>query len=235
MAETRQPTQIESARWETFRNRYERKTKPLVQALIVFAKLADSAQSSIESITGTRPNIIDAKQAAIINELGRRARILDNQITGVLLQKYAVQIDDEGNLNIVGASAPEGDIYPRDEALLGLAPIIIAAGIFAVTLLIAGDDANDALEKQARIEALKLQQKMLQADREMMKRPEPERKQWEAWKKNAAATAKQAAASIEGSQSWLEKFIGKKGTSILTAGIIGVAALYFLLPALRRN
>lgn len=235
MENTRTPTQYESDRWEGYKNRFVLKTSPLVKALVVLAQLGESAQNEIKRITGNGVNIVDTETAGVINEIGRRAQILDNQITGVLLQKYAIQIDGNNNLNIVAPSAPEGDIYPRENMALGLAPIIIAAGIMAITLLIAADDANDALEKKAGIEALKLQQKMLEADRQMMTRPENERKQWENWKKSAADTAQKAASRIPGSSPWLEKFIGRKGSSILIAGLVAVAAAYFLIPTLRRN
>ena len=232
---TRQPTIEESARWTKYKTRFIGKTKPMVQSLIVFAELANSAENEIESITGVRPEIIDDEATSRVSEIGRRAQILDNQITGVLLQKYGVQFDNSGALNIVGSSAPEEDIYPTEELSLGFAPIIIVAGIAAVTLLIAGDQAEDRLEKAAQIEAIKLQQKMLEADRQMMNKPEAQRRQWESWKKTASVTAQKAAKNISGSSSWLEKFVGSKGTSILVAGIVGVAALYFLLPKLRRN
>lgn len=235
METTREPTQIESDRWEAYQRRFIGRTSPLVKSLVLLAQLAESAQNEFKSITGGTVNIIDADQAATINEIGRRAQILDNQITGVLLQKYAIQLDPDGKLNIVAPSAPEGDIYPRTDMALGIAPIIIAAGIMAITLLIAADDANDALEKKAKIEALKLQQKMLEADRQMMSKPENERKQWEQWKKNAAETAKNAVSNIPGSTGWLEKFLGSKGSSILIAGLVAVAAAYFLIPTLRRN
>jgi hypothetical protein len=235
MESTREPTQIESDRWEAYQHRFIGRTSPLVKSLVLLAQLAESAQNEIKSITGKIINIIDADQAAAINEIGRRAQILDNQITGVLLQKYAIQLDNDGKLNIVAPSAPEGDIYPRTDMSLGIAPIIIAAGIMAITLLIGADEANDALEKKARIEAIKLQQKMLDADREMMSLPDNQRKQWEQWKTHAAETAKNAVANIPGSSGWIEKFLGKKGSSILVAGLVAVAAAYFLIPTLRRN
>jgi hypothetical protein len=235
MEATRIPTQNESDRWESYQRRFVAKTSPMIQGLVLLAQFAEGAQREIEQITGKRPVIIDADQAATINEIGRRAQILDNQITGVLLQKYAIQIDNGGHLNIVAPSAPETDIYPRDNMALGIAPIIVAAGIMAITLLIAADDARDALEQKAKLEAIKLQQRMLEADAAMMNRPDSERTQWERWKQNAAQAAKKAVSNIPGSGSWAEKFVGQKGTSILVAGLVAVAAAYFLIPTLRRN
>jgi type II secretory pathway pseudopilin PulG len=232
---TRPPNEQESRRWITYRTRFEAKTKPMVQALVLLGKMADAAQNEIQAITGTNPHIVTQEAAATINEVGRRAQILDNQITGVLMQKYGVQFDDAGNMNIVGQTADENDIYPTDELSLGFAPIIIIAGIAAVTLLIAGDQAEDRLEQKAKIEALKLQQRMLEADRQMMTKPEPQRAQWERWKKTASEHASTVAKSIPGSQGWLSKFIGSKGTSIIIAGIVGIAAVYFLVPKFRRN
>lgn len=235
MANTRKPTKDESERWERYRNSFDRKTKPVVDGLLSLGGIAIDAQREIEEITGKAPNIITQDQLKTLATIEYRAQILNRQINGVLTHKYAVQFDDENQLNIVGATAAEGDIYPSEDMSLGLAPIIIAAGIFAVTLLMSGDAANDALEKKAKIEALKLQQRMLQADKEMMFLPESQRKQWEDWKKKAASAAKIAASQIPDSESWLDKFFGRKSTTILTAGAVGIAALYFLLPKLRRN
>ena len=231
----RQPTENESIRWMRFKTRFDAKTKPMVQGLVLLARLADRAQNFINETTGASVVLVDQNNAANINELGRRAEIIERQITGVLLQKYGVQFDDTGAINIVAASAPESDIYPRDEISLGIAPIIIVAGIAAVTLLIAGDQVEDMLEKKAKIEALKLQAKMLEADRQMMSKAPEVRQQWERWKKNAAETVAKVAEDMPGSKGWLERFLGGKSTSILVAGVVGVAALYFLLPKLRRH
>lgn len=231
---TRPPTEAESARWVTFKTRFDGQTKPMVQGLVLLGQIANDAQNLADSL-GVKLSIVTKQDADIINEIGRRAAIIDRQITGVLLQKYGVQIDDSGALNIVAASAPESDVFPNDEINLGIAPIIIVAAIAAVTLLIAGDQAEDMLEKKAKIEALKLQQKMIEADRQMMNKPPEVRQQWERWKKTAAEHVKTVAKDLPGSQGWLQKFIGNKGTSIFVAGIVGIAALYFLLPKLRRN
>jgi hypothetical protein len=206
----------------------------MVQGLVMLAQIANDAQNLANSL-GVQLTIVTEADARLINEIGRRAEIIDRQITGVLLQKYGVQIDDSGGLNIVAATAPESDVFPNDEINLGIAPIIIVAAIAAVTLLISGDQVEEMLEKKAKIAALKLQQKMIEADRQMMSQPTEKRQQWERWKKNAAEQVSNVAKDIPGSQGWLQKFVGNKGTSILVAGIVGIAAVYFLLPKIRRN
>jgi len=231
---TRPPTETESNRWIGFRTRFEGRTKPMVQGLVMLAQIANDAQNLANSL-GVQLTIVTEADARLINEIGRRAEIIDRQITGVLLQKYGVQIDDSGGLNIVAATAPESDVFPNDEINLGIAPIIIVAAIAAVTLLISGDQVEEMLEKKAKIAALKLQQKMIEADRQMMSQPTEKRQQWERWKKNAAEQVSNVAKDIPGSQGWLQKFVGNKGTSILVAGIVGIAAVYFLLPKIRRN
>jgi hypothetical protein len=126
-------------------------------------------------------------------------------------------------------------VYPSDEINLGLAPIIIVAGIAAVTLLLAGDQVKKGLEEKTKIEALRLQQKILAADKEMINKSDAVRKQWESWRKDAAQTIKNVATSIPGTEGLAEKLLGTKGASILVAGLVGIAALYFLIPSFRRN
>lgn len=227
--DTRPPSSAESKRWTAYRRRFENVTAPLVKSLGVLGNMAESA----EQITGT--TILDDDTAAVLNDLGYRATILSNQITGVLLKKYCVQIDDDNNLNIVADQASEADIYPSTALSLGIAPILIAAGIFAVTLLIGADQANDALEKKAKIEATKLQQKLVDADLQMASAPADQRAQWEKWKKQSKKQAELVAHNAHDNQSWLQKFLGEKGATVVIASLLGIAALYALLPALRRN
>ena len=234
MPDTRKPTTAESEKWSRFQVRFDRKTKPLVQALIAFAHIARDANAKVIEITGNDPRIIGSDEIAIISEIGRRGQIIDNIIQGVILQRYVVAFDAD-SFNVVATDAPESDSYPIGDTGLGLAPIIVAAGIFAVTLLIAADQTVNMLEQRAKIEAIKLQQKMLEADRQMMALPEGDRKRWETWKKSAADTAAQAARNISGTGSFIEKFFGSKGTTIIIAGILGIAAAYVLVPMLRRN
>lgn len=226
--ETRKPTREESRRWIAFRSRFDHRTSPMVKALVTLANLADEAQN----ITGT--TIIDAETAKRVNDIGYRARIMSSQIDGVLLKNYFVQIDDTGALNIVANQADEADIYPTEENL-GIAPILIGIGIAVVTLLIAGDQHQRALEKEAKVEAIKLQRKMVEADLEMMSAPAEKRKQWESWKKTTAKNADVVAKRLNGNKSWMQRFVGERATSMLVAAAIGVAALYILLPQLRRN
>jgi hypothetical protein len=233
---TREVTDAEYRIWQKFRERFERKTGPTIQALIAFAKIADSAQNMIYETTGRNPQILDGDTAARINLLGQYAQRIENQITGVIMKKYAIQIDSDGRLNIVAASAPEGDIIPPDPFTgFGGWPIVALIGIAAVTLLVGGWEILSGMEINAKKEAIDLQQKMIAADSEMIKQSPAIRAQWEKWKKQAANAAKQAAASIPEARSLLEKWIGKRGISMAIAGVVGIAGLYFLIPRIRRN
>lgn len=230
---TREPTPKESELWDRFRGRFETSTGPKVRALILLARVAAAAGNEFERLTGIPFVVIDAQIATDIANLGRYAQILENQISGVLLKKYAIQIDD-GDLSIVGSGAPEGDIMPQFSGF-GVAPILIAAGIAAVTLLGGGMIALGIIEERSKNEALRITERLSQLDREMLKQPEEKRAQWTAWKKQTAAETAAAAKQIPGGSGLLSKFLGDKGTAIAIAGLLAIAGAYFLIPQLRRN
>jgi hypothetical protein len=230
---TRDPDVQEIALWTKYRVQFQAITRPKVQALVFLAKVANAAQNEIQAITGTPQSIIDEASAKRINLLGHYSQILENQITGVALKKYGIKIDDNGEIGIFADAAPEGDIFPSFSGL-GF-PFLIVAGIAAVTLLASGFITLKIIEARAKDETTRLMAKMTEADREMMNKPKEEREQWERWKKNAAKQAADAAKNIPGVNGLLERFIGTKGTSIAIGGLLGIAALYFLIPKLRRN
>jgi len=234
--ETRDPTTKETAAWTKYRMHFEASTKPKVQALVFLAKLANAAQNKADEITGTTHNIIDPDASARINMLGHYTQILDNQITGVLLKKYGVQFDDNGEIGIVAAADGynEGDVMPRFEGF-GIAPFLIVAGIAGVVLLAGGFIALKIIEERTKNETDRIMKDMAELDADMIKRPQAERQQWTEWKATAAKQAAAAAKNIPGATGLLQKFIGSKGASIAIAAAAGIAALYFLVPALRRN
>lgn len=232
--ETRTPNSQEINQWNRFRKRFEGSVAPKIKGLVLLAQIARSAENKIAEITGGNPDIITDEQTAIISEIGRRGAIIDRQITGVLTQKYGVQWNENG-LNIVGSGAPESDIYPRNGLEFGIVPWLVVAGIAAVVLLMSGDQVVEGLSKKSETEAVKLQRRLVDADIEMMKRPEADRKRWEKWKAESAKAARAALRDSPETPSWFGHIFGEKSTSILIAGAVGIAAVYFLVPMMRRN
>lgn len=232
--ETRAPNSEEISRWNRFRNYFEQITAPKVKALVVLAQICESAESEIYTLTGTRQIILTVKHKDVVTEIMRRSAIIDRLIQNVLLKKYGVQFDSEGNLAIVGASANEGDIYPRDQINLGVAWFVVV-GIAAVVLLIAGDQNNRRLAADTENEAIKLHRILVETDIKMMKESKEIRERWESWKDKSAKAAKAALRDSPSTPGWIASIFGDRGTSMLIAGAVGIAALYFLIPALRRN
>lgn len=234
------PTPQQSAFWERWQRKIEGRVIPKAKALVLLATVCDGMQKQIGQLTGTTPIIVTQLDADVVNEIGRRAQILNSLITKALLQKYQVRFAN-GDLDIVSLSeeVDGGDYYPKEDIALsfgdfGIAPIIVAAGIVAVTLLIAGDQAGDRLDKQAEIERLKLQQAALKADQDMAKQPKDVRDQWTQWKKQTAAANEAAMKANPTARGWIEKVLGSSGTNILIIGALAIGALMFL-PRGRRD
>lgn len=209
----------------------------MVRALVLLARYANDAQNEITRLTGSIPDIVTTSDERIINEIGRRGELLSDYIEGVYLKRYAVRFAD-GDLDIVSFNQEHTALaYPTDEIQIdgfGIAPIIVVAGIAAVTLLIAGDQAADRLEQQTKLEALKIQNKMIDADRYMATQPEPIRKQWGEWKESAATRAKEAAKNLRENTPWIERFLGKKGTAGLFVGLFALGGIAIALRELRK-
>jgi outer membrane murein-binding lipoprotein Lpp len=233
--ETREPNARELALWKKYKAQFEGSTRPKVQALVMLAKIANSAQDTARAITGEPINIIDQETATRINTIGHYAQILDNQLTGVLLKKYGVRFDDAGELQIVaGPGYDEADIMPSFEGL-GVAPFLIVAGITAVVLLAGGFVTLRVVEERTKNETQRLMKDMAELDAKMLKQPKEQREQWTEWKTKAAKQAAAAAKHIPGASGLLQKFLGSKGATIAIAAGAGIAALYLLIPRLRRN
>lgn len=234
--ESRDPTKKESELWTKYKTLFVGRTKPMVQSLVLLSKIAVAAQNKANEITGGDFGIIDADDESRINTLGHYASILDNQITGVLLKKYGVKFDETGEIRIVAApdSYDEGDIFPTFSGL-GVAPFLIVAGIAGVVLLAAGFVTLRVVEERTKNETQRLMNDMRQLDAKMMQQPKEKREQWTTWRDEAAKQAAAAAKHIPGAKGLLEKLLGGKGTTIAIAAVAGIAALYFLIPTLRRN
>lgn len=232
--ETREPTTTEIKRWNHFRNYFENVTGPKIKALGVLTKICQSAENEIETLTGTKPQLVTDKDKEIIAEIGRRGAIIDRLIQKVLLRRYGVQIDDDGNLTIVGAQADEGDVYPQNEINMGVAWLVVV-GIAAAVLLLAGDQNNERLAADTENEAIKLQRRLIEQDIKLLQAPKEVRDRWVEWKDKSAKAARAALRDSPTTPGWFGKIFGQKGTSILIAGIVGIAAVYFLVPVMRRN
>jgi hypothetical protein len=225
----REPTGDESAKWMRYNNRIKTLTWT-IHGVTTLGEIAESAQRAFKEITGETFTIITDKDRLIIEGLDQRIRILLNQISGVYLKDYGVKFVD-GDINIVALRIANNtekiqrDTYPMDNNLnLGLAPIIIVAGIAAVTILIAGDQATDRLEQKAKIEAIRLQRAMVKADLKMATAPEPQRKQWSEWKKSAAKVAEKAAKDSKVELSFLD-MMKQKGSTALILVLLAAAGV----------
>lgn len=230
------PTAEQSAFWERWQSKVDRRVVPKAKALVLLASICRDMQTEIGQLTGSTPIIVTQTDADVVNEIGRRAQILQNLITKVLVKTYAVRFVD-GDMDIVSLSeeVDGSDKYPTDDIALsfgnlGIAPIIVAAGIVAVTLLIAGDQAADRLEKQAEIERLKLQQAALKADQAMATQPKDVRDQWTAWKKQTQAANEAAMKANPTARGWIERLLGSKGTMALVVGALAIGALMAFGP-----
>lgn len=235
---TRDATPAERDRWLKYKTQFEGRTKPMIEALNLLNGAADFMALAVAEIGGQSVVIVDDEQKQRIADLTHRMKILDRQISGVLLKKYFVKIDDIGDVGIVADTADESDIFPSFTTPVsgfGVAPILIGVGIAAVTLLGGGFITLKILETQAKTESEKIMQRMQSVDAKMMQLPADKRSQWEKWRKSAIEQIKAQAKKIPGAEGLLSKFLGSKGTMIAIAGAVAIAAAYFLLPKIRRN
>ena len=232
------PTPSQSKQWAAFKARVQKRTMPRATALVIARGVARDAESMAERLTGRQVLIVTPDDDQAISEIARRATLLDKYIAKAELKDYGVQFRN-GDLNIVAFEdneATRADVYPLDSlAGFGLAPIVIVAGIAALTLLIAGDQAADRLEKEAEIEATRLQKRALDLDAQMMRQPAEVRDQWDRWKKQshdrAIEKAKQAGANVP----LLDKLIGKGGKTSLIGGLLLLAAVAMGLREFRKG
>jgi hypothetical protein len=237
---TREATAKESNTWLQYKTRFEAKTKPMIEALKILDSAARFLETGVKQVSGQDVDIVTDAQAQRIAALYHRMQILDRQITGVLLKKYFVKFDDSGEIGIFADVADESDIFPAfsdQESMSGFGAvgILIGIGIAAVTLLGGGFITLKIMETQAETEAKKIAERMQKVDAAMMKLSPDKVKQYESLRESAVKQAKEFAKNVPGVSGMLSKFLGAKGASIAIAGGLAIAALYFLLPRLRRN
>lgn len=237
--ETREATKREAAIWNRYKTQFDAKTKPMVEALVLLKNFAKFLELGISEISGQTITVVDESQSAVIQDLHSRVLILDSQISGVLVKKYFIKIDDAGEIGIFADSAPEGDIFPpfvtNSISGFGAIPILVGVGIAAVTLLAGGFIALKIIETRATDESQRLMSRMQEVDRDMMQQPKEIRDNWTKLRNSAIKQAKAAAEKIPGVRGLLDRLLGGSGAKIALFGALGIAALYLLIPKLRRN
>lgn len=232
--ETREPTAAEAATWTRFKTQFEGSTKPKVQGLVLLAKVANAMQNKAQELTGSIPDLVDTDFEQRVNQLGSMAQKIDNQITGVILNKYGIKVDaSTGELSIVAPAGAydEGDVL----TFQGFGGALIFVGIAAVVLLAAGFYTMKIMEDRTKAEVQQTLYKMQKLDAHMATQPTQIKEAWIESKKETAKQVAAAAKSIPGADGLIQKFLGSKGATIAIAAAAGIAALYFLVPRLRRN
>jgi len=224
---TRAPTQSESDRWDTFFNQIIKRTFPTAHGCLGLGEGAVKLRVFLTDVLKADvPYPIDNADVVVLKDIQNRVVLLNRLIDKVLLKQYAVSFA-KGTLDIVAlpGTDPEsvqGDIYP-EEGALGIAPIIVVAAIAAITLLVAGDQAADRLENQAKVEALKLQQQMIKTDQAMATASPDAKSSYDKWKKQNASSFGKAMDKLSGdakSPGWIERFLGSTPTMALVVGAL---------------
>lgn len=231
---TRDSTDKENAVWLKFKTQFESSTKPKVQGLVLLAKTANAIQNTVQELTGSIPDLVDTDFEARVNQLGNMVQTIDNQITGVILKKYAISVDkDTGELQILAAPGQynEGDVL----TFSGFGNPLVYVAIGAVVLLAGGFITLKVVEERTKAEVQNTLYKMQRLNAHMATQPEAIRKAYDKSKEQITEQVKAAAKQIPGATGLIEKFLGSKGATIAIAAAVGIAALYFLIPRLQRN
>lgn len=223
---TRLPTTEEQRRWNDFQNHLDRTTFRLTQSAQKLGNSAIRMREFLATLSVQTPQPIEDEDLVILKDISNREAILQRLLAKCLAKMYGVQFID-GALNIVampGSSAESvsQDIYPV-EGQMGIAPVIIVAVIAGITLLIAGDQAADRLDKEAKIESIKLQQRMVAADQAMAKSAPDVRASWDKWKQQNAANFNQAVSGLSSDakdKGFVERFLGSGPTTALVIGAL---------------
>jgi hypothetical protein len=231
---SRQATSEEMARWNSFQNHVERTTFGLTASAQRLGTIAIKMRTFLTTLPVSVPQPIGDNDLVSLKDIANREAILQRLIAKVLSKQYMVQFVD-GQLNIVSGpnathESVQSDIYP-EYGTFGFAPIIIVAIIAGITLLIAGDQASDHLDKEAKIEALKLQQQMIATDQAMASAPPDVKASYEKWKSQNATSFTKAVEGLTSDgkeKGFIERFLGSGPTMALIIGglLIGGALAY---------
>ena len=192
----------------------------------VVAEIANQAQAVIDAqkIPGF---VYDQKSLADTQSLLNRFNMLGRYISGVESGKYGIRIS-AGDIDILAPPdmAPaeyDADIYPAAELGAVIVPIIYA--LIAGATLIAGIwGAAKILENDAERQRETNAGRLIEADKEMLKQPEPTRRAWADFRNKMKTTAQEVGvlSKIFGSET-----AGKIGAG-LGAGLLLVAAVFAL-------
>ena len=233
---TRAPTAEEQKRWSLFYDRLDRVTLRLTKGAQSLGSIAIQMRSFVESLKVSVPSPINDSDLSVLNDIQRREAILQRLLAKLWSKEYCLTFAN-GTLDIVaqpGASAEsvQADIYPVAGMELGIAPAIIIAAIAGITLLIAGDQAADRLEKEAKLEAIRLQKQMILTDQAMASADPSTKASYDKWKSQNAASFNKAVSDLVTSDSrekgFIEKFLGSGPTMALIIGALAIGgALMF--------
>ena len=227
---TRAPTAEEQKRWSLFYDRLDRVTLRLTKGAQSLGSIAIQMRSLVESLKVSVPSPISDSDLSVLNDIQRREAILQRLLAKLWSKEYCLTFAN-GTLDIVaqpGASAEsvQADIYPAAGMELGIAPAIIIAAIAGITLLIAGDQAADRLEKEAKLEAIRLQKQMLATDQAMATADPAAKASYDKWKSQNAASFNKAVSDLVTSDSrekgFVEKFLGSGPTMALIIGALAI-------------
>ena len=234
---TRAPTAEEQQRWSTFYNRLDRTTLRLTKGAQSLGSIAIQMKAFVESLNATAPSPITDTDLSVLNDIQRREAIIQRLIAKLWTKEYCLSFAN-GTLDIVaqpGASAEmvQADIYPAAGMELVIAPMIVIAAIAGITLLIAGDQAADRLEKEAKLEAIRLQKQMLLTDQAMATADPSVKASYDKWKTQNATSFNKAVSDLVTSDSrekgFVEKFLGSGPTMALIIGclVVGGALAFY--------
>jgi hypothetical protein len=230
---TRAPTAQEQRRWTEFYNHVDRVTLRLTKGSQNLGGVALKMRSFLASLNVSVPSVIDDNDLAVLKDIANREAILQRLLAKLWSKQYCLSFAN-GTLDIVaqpGAQqeAVQADIYPA-EGTLGIVPIIVVAAIAGFTLLVAGDQAADRLDKEAKIEALKLQQKMIAADQAMATADPSAKSSYEKWKSQNASSFNKAVENLVTTDSrekgFIERFLGSGPTWALILGGLIIGGAY---------
>jgi len=226
----RNPTTEEIRIWTEYKNRVQKRTSPMVQGCTGLLESANRHQFEMQRLVPNAPPIVERSDVALMGRLNKQAYVLQEQIRAALLKKAVVRI--EGNTISIYARPNDESlsslVYPTFEGL-GVAPIIIAAAIVGVALLINGDQTVNKLEQETQLEALKLQRQMVKADLYMAQQPKQVQQAWSSFKTQNANNLNKQLKHLGKAKDkgFVEKFLGTGPTMAAVIGGVGLAALVF--------
>lgn len=214
MAEPRPANQIESEAWESFKRYYETILTPAVKRAKQAAEIAYQGQQTIsqQNVPGF---VFDTQSQAAIDSVLNRYNMIGRYILDIESGRYFIRLQN-GDIDILASQKMAFEDYQVDMwPSLGVAPILwaLAVGVVLVGSLWA---VSKALEAEAKKEEERNEARLIEADREMLKQPEPVRKAWIDYRQKM-----QAAVTEPG---LLSKFFGTQAATTI-GGAIAAAVL----------